>query len=447
MQAASIKTANPVVPRLTTCARQCSKQGEPDNKMLFCKLGGGWGGLCGLLLVLVSLSAQADWGMNDATVVYPLPQSRADMDQMLDPQDAGKGGPLLPQRFWQRLPALNQGESMARTYRNLRVVAVRFDPCFKVEGECLAQVRLVWQPIDQAVYGSSSPQGLETKDAAVHSFHTLGATAFRQMMAEYDVLSRGPAEIYNDAPLQVHPVMRQQGLEGRFAQGLRRLLLKYCGEANLWRITAMSTLVGGDKWAFQGFNIVEGQAVDIVIPRTGNAVQQSIFVSLLSDHDYTNGKLSPTPMGEDNLNRMLRDSRTLVINGPDTLLGLGESVVRIENPDIHSAESMDCVSCHASQVAGSLLFDKQPRLVQNPQIISQAYRNAPMLRDLPSNPTRPRVLRALGYFEKFPVVSRRAVNETRAAVAQLNRSVPRWGRGGSPLAAQQSDSPARTQSD
>ncbi len=405
-----------------------------------------WRGLAGwgLLILLGSLPAQAGWGMNDATVVYPLPLSQVGMSQMLAPQDTGKGGPLLPQKFWQRLPVLNQGENMARTYRNLRVVTVRFDPCFKVEGECRAQVRLVWQPIDQAGYGSTSLQGLETKDAAVHSFHTLGAAAFQQLMAEYDVLSREAGDINRDAPLQVHPLMRQQGLEGRFALGLRRLLLKYCGEANLWRITTMSTLVGGDKWAFQGFNIVDGEAVDIMIPRTGNAVQQSIFVSLLSDHDYTNGKLSPAPAGEDNLNRMLRDSRTPVINSPDTLLGLGESVVRIENPDIHSAESMDCVSCHASQVAGSLLFDKQPRLMQNPQIIRQAYRNAPMLRDLPNTPTRPRVLRALGYFEKFPVVSRRVANETAAAVGQLNRSLPRWGSGASPLAAQQTESPART---
>ena len=410
--------------------------------MVFCKPGGGWLALCGLLVVLGSPPALAGWGMNDVTVVYPLPLSLAGLEQMLAPQEAGKGGPLLPQKFWQRLPALNQGESSVRTYRTLRAVAVRFDPCFRSAGDCYPQVRFVWQPIDQAGYGSSSPQGLEAKDATVHSFHTLNAQAFRQMMAEYDVLSRHLAGSRDDAPLQVHPALRQQGLDGRFAQGLRRLLLKYCGEANLWRITAMSTLVGGDKWEFRGFNIVDGQPVDIVIPRTGNAVLQSYFVSLLSDRDYTNGKLSPAPTGEDNLNRMLRDSRTLVIHGADTLLGLGESVARIENPDIHSADSMDCVSCHASQVAGSLLFDKQPRLAQHPQVISQAYRNAPLLRDLPGNPTRPRVLRALGYFEKFPVLSRRVVNETAEVVSQLNASLPRWGTSPGQVTAQLPGKPA-----
>lgn len=383
----------------------------------------------GVWLGWAALPAWGGWGMNDATIVYPLPQTEAGMSQMLTPQDEGRGGVLLPPAVWQRLPALDQGENMARTYRRLRVVAVRFDPCFKIEGACRAQVRLVWQPIDAAGYGSTSPQGLEARDAAVHSFHTLSAAAFRQLMAELDLLGRGPNAVRDDLPLQVHPVMRQQGLDGRFAQGLKRLLLKYCGEPNLTRVTVMSTLVGADTWEFRGFNLVDGKPVDIVIPRTGNATRQSYFVSLLSERDYVNGKLSPAPVGEDNLNRMLRDSRTLVIQGADTLQGLGESVARIENPDIHSSESMDCVSCHASQVAGSLLFDKQPRLAQTPEVIRQAYRNSPLLRDLPGNPSRPRVLRALGYFEKFPVLSRRVVNETAATVERLNDGLPRWGQG------------------
>ncbi|MEW6119208.1 MAG: hypothetical protein AB1593_03865 [Pseudomonadota bacterium] len=400
----------------------------------------GWGRtLCAGLAALAAMSpAWAGWSMNDATVVYPLPQTEAELNAMLAPQDAGKEGPLLPQKFWQRLPAINQGESPALTYRSLRVVAVRFDPCFRDGGACHPQVRFVWQPIGLAVYGSTSIGGLEAKDAAVHTFHTLSPAIFREMMAEYDLLSRRVADLRDDQPLQVHPAIRKQGLDGRFAQGLKRLLLKYCGESSLWRVTAMSTLVGADKWEFHGFNIVDGKPVDIVIPRTGNATRQSYFVSLLSERDYTNGKLSPAPTGEDNLNRMLRDSRTLVIRGTDTLRSLAESVVRIENPDIHSAESMDCVSCHTSQVAGTLLFDKQPRLAQDPEIIRQAYRSSPLLRDLPGNPSRPRVLRALGYFEKFPVLSRRAVNETAEVVERLNRSVPRWGQGVGKVAAQSS---------
>lgn len=394
--------------------------------------------LCALLVALAHAPASAGWGMNDATVVYPLPRTGEGMNHMLAPQEQGAGGPLLPQKIWRRIPAINQGENAARTYRNLRAVAVRFDPCFRVEGNCRPQVRLVWQPIDQAGYGSALPYGLEAKDAAVHTFHALTPAAFSRMMAEYDLFSRRATAVPDDQPLQVHPAIRQQGLDGRFAQGLRQLLLKYCGADNLWRVTSMSTLVGGDQWEFRGFNIVDGEPVDIVIPRTGNATRQSYFMSSPSERDYANGKIAPAPVGEDNLNLVLRDSRSLGRHGIDTLRGLGESVARIENPDTHSPDSMDCVTCHASQVAGSVLAETISRLSRDPRIVRQTYRASPLLQTLPSSPNRTRVFRALGYFEQTPVLSRRVVNETARAVALLNRSMPRWGMGSSRTVAQSS---------
>ena len=70
------------------------------------------------LAALVSAPLQAGWGMNDATIVYPLPQSASAMNQLLAPLDAGPGGALLPLEYWQRIPSINQGEHSSRTYRN-----------------------------------------------------------------------------------------------------------------------------------------------------------------------------------------------------------------------------------------------------------------------------------------------------------------------------------------
>jgi hypothetical protein len=379
-----------------------------------------------LLAALVSAPLQAGWGMNDATIVYPLPRSAGEMSQLLAPQDAGPGGALLPLKYWQRIPSINQGEHSARTYRNLRLVAVRIDPCFRFRGDCLPQIRFVWQPIDKAVYGSASPVGLEAKDAAVHTFYTLEPDEFRRFVSEYLHLKSSMANVRADAPLQVHPVMLKQGLGGPFSQGLRELLLKYCGERSLWRVTSMSTLVGGDKWEFRGFNIVDGKPVEIVIPRTGNARSQSFFVSLASDREYRNGRISPTPLGEDNLNLMLRDSRSITTRDVDTLKGLGAAVARIENPAIHSPETMDCVSCHSTQVAGALLFGSAPWLSRDPHIMSHAFRSSsPLLQSVATTRNIPRVFRALGYFEKTPVLSRRVINETALVVGQLNKDFPK----------------------
>jgi hypothetical protein len=381
--------------------------------------------LCVLYCAFAATSAWADWSMNDATIVYPLPQSESDMSHLLGPDDQGPGGALLPQKFWRRIPPINQGESTARTYRNLRVVAVRLDPCFLFEGGCKPQVRFVWQPIDKAAYGSSSPYGLEAKDAAVHTFYSLEPSVFRQFIGEYDQLVSASPEAGVNLPLQVHPVIRQQGLGGSFARDLNQLLLKYCGEANLWRVTSMSTLVGGDKWEFRGFNIVNGKLVDIVIPRTGNATKQSFSISLANDREYMNGMIAPSPRGEDNLNVLLRDSLMLGAKDGSTLEMLGESVARIENPDIHNPESMDCVSCHSTQAAGTLLFRRVPWLRTDQEVLKHAYQSASPLQNLAATRDSPRVFRALGYFEKSPVLSRRVINETAAAVALLNSENPR----------------------
>lgn len=378
------------------------------------------------LAALFSVPLQAAWGMNDATIVYPLPRSAGEMDQLLAPQDAGRGGALLPLKYWQQIPSINQGEQSSRTYRNLRLVAVRIDPCFKFRGDCLPQIRFVWQPIDNAAYGSTSPHGLEAKDAAVHTFYTLQAEEFGRFVADYQQLRSSMPKVGVDAPLQVHPLMQKQGLEGAFSRGFRRLLLKYCGEQNLWRVTSMSTLVGGDKWEFRGFNVVNGTPVEIVIPRTGNARAQSFFVSLASDREYRNGRISPAPLGEDNLNLILRDSRKITASGADTLKDLGASVARIENPAIHSPDTMDCVSCHSTQVAGALLFANVPWLSRDPQITRHAFRSSsPLLQSVATTRNIPRVFRALGYFERTPVLSRRVINETALVVSQLNQDFGR----------------------
>ena len=77
-----------------------------------------------------------------------------------------------------------------------------------------------------------------------------------------------------DEPVQIHPVLSEQGLSGNFAQRLKKLLTRHIGERNLWRVTSMSTFADSDQWAFQGFNINEDGTHDIVIPRTHGARQQ-----------------------------------------------------------------------------------------------------------------------------------------------------------------------------
>lgn len=375
------------------------------------------------LMALTPARAAVQWGMNDATLIYPLPYYPQEVGQLISPQFGGPGGPLLPLKYFLKLPAINQGEAKLVTYQNLRVVAVRFDPCFSFRGECLPQVRLVWQPINKSAYGSTTRLGLlEAKDAAIHSLHTLDAASFEALLGEYGGLRKSRGWDLSNEPLQIHPVMAKQGLDGPFAKAFKELLAKYVGERNLWRLTAMSTFVGSDLWAFQGLNIREGTAQDIAIPRTQGATRQQFALSSLTQNDYSNGQISPAPMGIDNLSPLLRNSRLLSAANPAALKALGTSVARIENPNVHTPETLDCVSCHTAHAAGSVLFKRFSWLKDDPKRIEESFQSSSPLQDVGLQQAGTQILRALGYFERQLVLSRRVINETARVVERLNKS-------------------------
>ena len=376
------------------------------------------------LMALASAKAETQWGMNDVTIIYPLPYYPQETSQLVSPQFSGAGGALLPEKYFQKLPSINQGEAKHITYQNLRVVAARIDPCFLFKGECLHQVRLVWQPLGKSSYGSSTRFGLlEAKDAAVHSLYTLDAAAFNALLEDYSALRENEGVDLSDEPLQVHPVLSEQGLGGSFAQGLRELLTKHIGERNLWRVTAMSTFVGGDQWTFQGFNIREDGTQEIVIPRTHGARQQRFFTSSLTQSDFSNGQLTPVPLGTDNLQALLRNSRALPSKSSPLLRELAASVARIENPNIHTPETMDCVSCHTAQTAGSILFSRVSSLQRDPGHVEASFSSSSPLLNLSTRQGSTQILRALGYFERHLILSRRVINETAKVVDRLNSSV------------------------
>ena len=367
-------------------------------------------------------SARAQWGMNDVTIIYPLPDHPAAAIGLIAPQEPGLGGAWLPHGLYARLPEINQGEAKNDTYANLRVVAIRLDPCFRNEGACLPQVRLVWQPINRSNYGSSAPSGqLEAKDASIHSFYTLDLAAFQTLMNEYAELKKHFGRDLSAEPLRIHPLIAEQGLGGPFAQGLRRLLDKYVGTRTLWRITAMKTFVGSDQWAFLGFNVGEGSPQDIVIPRTRGATLQGFRTAQLTQTDFSGGMVTPAPQGSDNLLPLLENSRFLRADDPVSLGALGKAVADIENPRIHTPETMDCVSCHAAQAAGSVLFGRVAGLSELPQVMKGRFQSSLPLQNLGLRQGNTHVLRALGYIDRDLVLSRRVINETANVAERLNR--------------------------
>jgi hypothetical protein len=381
--------------------------------------------LTGLALLTQAYAAAAvqpgrPWGLNDVSILYPLPQTASESGDLIAPQEHGLKGPWLPYDMYERLPAIDHAKPADQTYQVLRVVGVRLDPCFKSNGDCLPQVRLVWQPIAPASYGSSAEFGmLEAKDAAIHTLYTLTPAMFETLLTDYAALVKATGSDLRNEPLQIHPVLLKQGLDGQFATRLRTLLSKYVGPATLWRATAMQGLPGDDEWLFTGFNVRDSVVHDLAIPRIGTRAQR-LQVAQFDHSSFANGLVHPLPdVAEDNflpdvlrersLNRVPKSARSLAI-----------AIANIENPARNNPETVDCVSCHAAQPAGSLLSRTLSGLRNQPEVKAHVFQSTLPLRSSGLHLADTHALRAFGYVDRDPAISRRVTNESANVVRLLN---------------------------
>lgn len=212
------------------------------------------------LLALATVSAQAAWNPNEASLLLPLPQTIE--NPLWQPATLGGQGALIPPRFWPQLPPIVATSLRFVLYEKaLRVIAVRLDPCF-IEGfgpqPCRHQIRLVWQPMVRE--GTWS-----THDAALHTFYTLNENEWTAFVAEWEKL-RARFTIDPTQPLQVHPLLSAQGYTGEYWAAMSTVLLREIGEARLTRITAMTVNPHQNVWRFTGFDIVGGELRRMAIP-------------------------------------------------------------------------------------------------------------------------------------------------------------------------------------
>jgi len=233
--------------------------------------------------------------------------------------------------------------------------------------------------------------------------------------------------------LQVHPVLRHQGLNGPFAVHLKRLVLQYAGGENLTRLTFMTVAGASVFWVFGGFDIdSEGEIIPIRIPRLGeSAVQQSFINASSAGDDFVKSKLLPAPSQGERWDLFLKGKKLLQnAVGEEEILTALKAAYSAENPKRHSSGTMDCVSCHVAQAAVDFGQRNFPAL-SLPLFEQEAYANAGFNMSQSGSgmggserPWHSRNLRAFGYFETTPAISRRAINESAEAARRLNSISP-----------------------
>jgi hypothetical protein len=198
---------------------------------------------------------------NDVSVLMPLPTAPG-QDFYLRTTTAGRGGPLLPEAEFDRIArSLTNVVEDPEEYDALRVLAVRFDPCFQItlETACQPQIRLVFQFL---------AEGGLTNDGAIHALYNVPLGELPTLVAELRALALLAPENTGQPTLDVSPALRTQGMDGAYGRGLHALVLRYAGTDTLARMTFMTrTNARSGQWEFGGFHL--GDWPDTGFPTAG----------------------------------------------------------------------------------------------------------------------------------------------------------------------------------
>jgi hypothetical protein len=387
--------------------------------------------------------------MNDVSILFPLPANAADPDKLLLPSAVGDQGVLVPSALYASAGPItgttladDAGDEVFAAYADLRLIALRIDPCFASlapdpHGEgCTAQIRLVFQEV-----GWDTVNAVPVVfDSALHVFYELTRGQFLAMAQALVALRVANSDGADPrGPLATHPIMVRQGLGGPMSTGVEQLVLQYAGEKNLVRLAELSFLgpgFQGELWNMSAFDV--GRGATVATPRAvptlnteDGGPSSSIFVQGVG------GLVNPPPMdgGHSSLSVFYADPKTsgdsfiplyfepmsLSMSAAETAF---EALVRVENPKDNSANTVDCGSCHLAtpiekfntlpffgldDTTSPLAFQPDGTSVTQADIVATFSTNDAQLD-----------LHAFSYFGTSPAISQRTVDETASVVEYLN---------------------------
>lgn len=367
-------------------------------------------------------AAEAVWGLNDVSFLFPIADREA-ATALPNFETSGARGVLLPKPIFAKFPQLLP-QDQQETFRQMRLVAVRIDPCFPADASanpaCLKQIRYVWQPV-------VSQNGENTTlDATVHTFHLLTDDEFARLLTDLKLTKTqaGIPDARMSEPLQVNPVVKRQGLRGSYFQALKRVFLTYTGEENLKRATFMTNHMMDNVWDFGGVD-VEGSAISaIVIPRVNGTLQRITNpAGLFPQATFFGGQVMPTLRVEnDDISMLMSNSRLIrPVEDEEKIITQAAAALRIQDPRVHTPNTMDCVSCHAAQTAFRFANRQFPWLTLAERLQGVTYASREFSNENTStDPDRTDNLRAFGFFRQMPAISQRVISESARVAEALN---------------------------
>lgn len=288
-----------------------------------------------LLVALVACSSRG------ASREAPAPPHRVTFEAndvaILYPPGGGAivAGDLVPRAIYERAfgseGALQLGGTPAAPpLAMLHLVAIRIDPQ-------LEQLRLVFQPAGE-------------RDDAVHVFFALDHGEARAV-AEAVAALRGDSQL---GPLAPHPLLVRDGVNGPFGKALAALIRQHATAAKLARITVFTSSGLGTAWNFFGVDVAAGGGTTpVAIPTLAPDTRLEAFFAgfvegeLTGDAPFTPS--STTLAARDDL-RLLASRDRFAHASPAARDQAIAAAARIEDPRVHTPETIDCASCHVAHL-------------------------------------------------------------------------------------------------
>jgi hypothetical protein len=270
----------------------------------------------------------------DVSILYPLPDT---IDQLIQPSEQAAYGVLYPEPL---LPVAIGPVDVGIAYADMRLIAVRLDPC-SARKNCNSEVRVIFQPV---VDDGGSPT---VADGAIHVFYGMPRAELLSFLDEILGLKETyGADVSYGSELGPQPILVAHGLDGEFARGLHKLLLEHLGESRIERFTERNHQVPGvDRWDFYLF---DGDGLPRQVIATTNDIEQQL-AGTHEDPQAAGGVIGVNPVLDSPLIPIVDVNRTADLT--DAIRAGFARALELQDPTKENSESIDCVDCHLAEGA------------------------------------------------------------------------------------------------
>ncbi len=386
-----------------------------------------WPSFVCLFISILSASAHAqDWSLNAVSILLPNTATLLTAPEF----SAYRGGYFEPS-FVSEMGRFNLHSVSEGSYAPmdlLTLVGVRIDPCFRDHffESCRPQLRAIWQVPTRSRLPTGVTQA-KFHDGAVHTFHEYSPSEWNEILRAWTELNRPYARELADLPLQVHPVLAREGLQGAYGRRLSGILKQALRPATQVR-TAFTILISVNfAWKMQIFDIQRGVFAQRTFPRSQFAPGTNDAFDNFGGMDSFKGFgnfFTDQDLDGEHYFRFVKDSTLPAWLKADESARLLNTMARVQNPGHHLPGTQDCLTCHLSQSATLMLENNLRKAGLFVPAPKDAYPRSAGLELTSRSVSNPNNLRMFGYIEGEPSIQSRVIFESNEVARLLSRISP-----------------------